>query len=715
MENSISELPRTHTSKWMPGIFILLLIISAILVYSNTFHNSFVYDDINFITKNDPHVHMTVFSWEKIKEAAFEGQPRHRYLPNISFAINYYFGKENTFGYHLINLAIHLLTGIFLFFFFWLTLGIYFKKNKLSQSEAKPALSVSFAVISFFAVLIWLVHPVQTNGVTYVCQRMASMVAMFYVLAMLFYVKGRLVLLDGKIKTAILFFAGCIISGSCAVASKENAGALPIFILLYEWFFFQDLKDFRSYRALPWIIIGPVVFTGIAIYFLGDDPFQRILNSYTRREFTLPQRVLTEFRVVVYYLSLIAFPFPGRLILDHDYPLSYSVVDPMPTIFCMGLLIGLAALAFYMAKKERLISFCIFWFLGNLMIESSVIGIEIVYEHRLYLPSMFVYLMITIIVFRFLKSRWAALGLLTTIAVLLSLCAHQRNTIWQSDISFWTDSVKKAPNKARPYQNLAYSYQIEKDFSQALVYYQKSINIKPHPVVFFNMGLAYSKEEYYCEAVDAYINALKSNYNTPQIHSNFAIAMSNMGEFQTAITHFKKAAAMNPNDTSAKRNMASLLNFLRKCKNPITCVRHRIQQQPDNAALHFKLGMLYEKQGDRQKAINAYRKILEMVGESDRKVSLLALNRLAVVYSVTGETDRAIEMLKKGIRLTPDNPLFYYQLAGVYAGKNNGEMAIEWLNKAVKKGFNNWEQIKSDKRFDRIRYTPYYRNLKKRF
>ena len=714
MDNSI--LPRTHNSKWISGLFILLLIISASFVYSNTFHNSFVYDDINFITKNDPHVHMTVFSWEKIKEAAFEGQPRHRYLPNISFAINYYFGKENTFGYHLFNLAIHLMTGIFLFFFFLLTLRIYFEKIKSPpRSEAGASISVSPAVISFFAVLIWLVHPVQTNGVTYVCQRMASMVAMFYVLAMLFYVKGRLVLLDGKTKTAVLFFTGCIITVFCAVASKENAGALPVFILLYEWFFFADLKDFRSYRALPWIIIGLVVFTGIAIYFLGDDPFQRILNSYSRREFTLPQRVLTEFRVVVYYLSLIALPFPGRLILDHDYPLSYSFFDPMPTIFCMGLLFGLAVLAFYLAKKERLISFCIFWFLGNLVIESSVIGIEIIYEHRLYLPSMFVYLMITIIVFRFFKSRWAPIGLLTAIAVVLSLLAHQRNTIWQSDISFWTDSVKKAPDKARPYQNLAYSYQMEKDFDHALVYYQKSIDIKPHPVVFFNMGLAYSKKRHYCEAVDAYINAMKLNYNTPQAHSNLAIAMANMGEFQTAIKHFKQAAAMNPDDTSAKRNLASLLNFLRRCKNQITCVRNRIQQQPDNAALYFKLGMLYEKQKNRQEAIKAYKKVLEMVGESARKVFLLSLNRLAVVYSVTGETDRAIEMLKKGIRLVPDNSYFYYQLAGVYAGSNDGEMAIEWLDKAVKKGFNNWDQIKSDKRFDRIRYTPYYRNLKKQF
>lgn len=713
-KKSIQILPDTHTPVWMSGVLILALLIAGILVYSNTFHSSFVFDDINFITKNDPHVHMTEFSWEGIKEAAFKGQPRRRYLPNISFAINYYFGQENTFGYHLVNLAIHLLTGTFLYLLFCATFSVNNRQDENYLYRADTALSVSPAVIAFFAVLIWLVHPVQTNAVTYICQRMASIVAMFYVMAMFFYVMGRLFWQDDRRKIAVIFSICCIFFGFCALASKENAGALPFFILLYEWFFFQNLKDFRSYKTLPWIIVGLVAFAGIAIYFLGDDPFGRILSGYKHRDFTLPQRVMTEWRVVVYYLGLIFLPFSWRLILDHDYPLSYSFVEPVTTFFSMGVIIGLAVLAFYMIKKERLLAFCILWFLGNLIIESSIFGIEIIYEHRLYLPSMFIYLMIMIVVFRVFNTKWAAAGVVT-LAVVLGVFAHQRNTIWESDITFWTDNAKKSPAKARPFQNLAYSYQINKQFDKALVYYQKSVEIKPHPVVFFNMGLAFSKEGYYCESVDAYSKALKLNYNTSQLHANFAVAMSNIGEFQTAIRHFKQSASMDPNDSTVRRNMASMQAYLRKCGNPLDCVRRRISQKPDNPALYFKLGMLYEKQANQQKAINAYEKVLEMVGESARKVSLLTLNRLSHVYSAKKEFDHAIDLLNKSIRLSPDNPHFYYQLAAVYALKNDGDKAIEWLDKAIKKGFNNWEQIKSDKRFDRIRYTPYYRNLKKRF
>jgi tetratricopeptide (TPR) repeat protein len=367
-----------------------------------------------------------------------------------------------------------------------------------------------------------------------------------------------------------------------------------------------------------------------------------------------------------------------------------------------------------MVKRQRLLSFCILWFLGNLVIESSIFGIEIIYEHRLYLPSMFIYLMIMIVIFRFFKTKWAAAGVVA-LAVVLGVFAHQRNTIWESDISFWTDNARKSPAKERPYQNLAYSYQINKQFDKALEYYQKSVEIKPHPVVFFNMGLAFSKEGFYCESVDAYTKALKLNYNTPQLHANLAIAMSNLGEFQTAVRHFEQSAKMNPNDPAVRRNLASLQAYLQKCGNPVDCIRRRIIQKPDNPALYFKLGMLYEKQANRQKSIDAYEKVLELTGESARKVSLLAINRLALMHSARGESGQAIELLAKSIQLSPDNPHFYYQLAAVYAVKRDNGKAVEWLDKAVRKGFNNWEQIKSDKRFDSIRYTPYYRSLKKRF
>ncbi len=704
----------THSPLWMTCVFILLLMAAGTLVYSNTFHASFVFDDINFITKNDPNVHMTEFSWGALKKAAIKGHPRHRYLPNISFAINYYFGAENPFGYHLVNIGIHLLTGIFLFFLFQATLGLCSRQDGDSFSGNRSIPSVSSEILSFFAVLIWLVHPVQTNAVTYICQRMASMVSMFYILSLLCYVLGRINFRKGKIKTAVFLFSGCILAGCCAVASKENAGPLPIFILFYEWFFFQDLKTFRSCRTLLWVLIGGIVFAVVTIHFLGVDPFQRIINSYSRREFTLPQRVMTEFRVVVYYLSLLFYPQPSRLILDHNYPLSTAFPDPFSTLTCLVLIIVIAGLAVYLAKKERLISFALLWFLGNLLIESSVIGIEIIYEHRMYLPTMFLYLMLTIMLFRMMRSKRAAMGILIVCVMFLSVWAHQRNRIWESDVTFWTDSVKKSPQKARPYQNLAYSLQIRKKFEDALVYYRKSLAIKPHPVVYFNMGLCLDGIGYYCDAVDAYGNALKMQYNTPQVYGNLAKALAHIGEFTAAISYFENASKKSFSDPTFKKNALVLKDFLKHCRTPEKCIRMSIAQKPDNPALQFKLGMIYEKQGKPDQAYGVYEKILSKIGKSDRKLYLLVLNRMAVLHAIKGEMAQSLQLLQKGIEVAPDNPYFYYEMAAFYAAAGEVKNSLVWLDMAIKKGFQNREKIRSDRRLDSIRNTQYFQNLIKR-
>jgi protein O-mannosyl-transferase len=613
---------------------ILLLIVAGTAVYSNTFQSPFVFDDINFITRNNPHVHMTVFSWSSIKEAALEGNPRHRYLPNISFAVNYFFGRENPFGYHLVNLAIHLLTGMILFFLFQATLFISSNEKDGRFSLTGVLRPAPYEWAAFFGAMLWLVHPVQTNAVTYMCQRMTSMAALFFVLSLLLYVNGRRAFRKERVRSSVMFFSGCLISGLCAVASKENAGALPIFILLYEWFFFQKLKRLRSMRLLVWVVIGSIVFIGIVVHFLGADPIARILSSYSRREFTLPDRVMTEFRVVVYYLSLLAFPHPRRLVLDHDYPISNSLMSPISTIFSMGAIIGLAALAVYAARKDRLASFAIVWFLGNLVIESSVIGIEIIYEHRMVLPTMFLYLVFSRMVFRVSgNKRRAGVAILTVLALILAIWTHQRNVIWQSEVSFWTDSIQKAPGKARPYQNLAYSLQVGGEYDRAIANYRKSLIIAPHPTAYANMGLCYESLGYYSDAVDAYARALKMKPDSPNVHADLAVALINIGEFEAARSHFEQAYRMNPSDPRPGMELQVLQEFLNQCREPEACLQASIRQKPDNAELHFKLGTIYESQGRSDEAMAVYETVRRMIGETDRKLYGRVVSRMESLRS----------------------------------------------------------------------------------
>ncbi len=693
---------------------VLALVVAGTIIYSNMFSAPFVFDDINFITKNDPHVHMTTLSWDGIREAAFEGQPRKRFLPNISFALNYCAGGENTFGYHLVNLMIHLFSGVLLFYFVRTTLSLPYSHSDayFHSASQKHNKDIGMAV-AFFAALLWLVHPLQTNAVTYICQRMASMAALFFILSMLLYARGRILQRAKKPKMAIACFTGMLFSSACAFATKENTGMLPVFFLLYEWFFFQDLRNIFNKRILMFVGAALVIFLIVVIYYMGDNPFHRILASYGKRDFTLPQRVLTEFRVVAYYISLIVYPRPERLNLDYAYPLSYSMANPMTTFWAMGAIAGLLVLAFYSARRHRLAAFCILWFLGNLVIESSVIGIEIIFEHRNYLPMMLLCLLPARAAFKWMRPVNAA-AVLAAVAVLAGTWTYQRNFVWETDVAFWSDIAQKSPRKARPYQNLAYSFQQKDRHAEAVRYYRKSLEFEPHPVAYFNLGLALAKIDHYAEAVDAMTAAVKMNYRTPGVYVNLAYALSNMGEFQAALEYFEQAQKLTPDDPNLGKNIRELKGFLNYCRTPLNCVIRRIDQQPQNAALYYKLGVMREQRKELALAGEAYETVLKKLPESDQKLYLLALNRLGVVCAAQGEIRRAADLFEQAVRLAPENPYFYYQAAVTYAGMQNEKEAVKWLDRAIEKGFSDFDAISGDKRWQFIRNTPYYQYLQDR-
>ena len=197
------------------------------LLYANSLNGDFVFDDIRNIQDN-PARQLTTLTLDDLKRVGFSAPNGRRFVANISFGLNYFFHQHDTFGYRLVNIFIHLFTGLFLYQLVKTTLRLITFQNHY-QNAGK---------IAFFTALIWLVHPLATQSVAYIVQRMNSLSALFYMLALLFYVRARLANQSFK---KWLFFLGCILAGSLAIGSKENAALLPVFILLYEWYFLQDL------------------------------------------------------------------------------------------------------------------------------------------------------------------------------------------------------------------------------------------------------------------------------------------------------------------------------------------------------------------------------------------------------------------------------------------------------------------------------------------
>lgn len=697
------------------SIWIAVLIVSAIAAYANTFHAPFLFDDFNTIVKNNPDIQIDEISFKELKEAATSTLGKKRPLATLSLAVNYYFSGTDTTGYHLFNTAIHALTGIFLFLLFYLTLTLPAMKTNNDEAGTPSFIAGQGpAWIAFLAALLWLLHPLQTNAVTYIVQRMSSMAAMFYVLSLLCYAKGRLLMRDKKTKSALPFLGLCILAGLCAIASKEIAATLPFFILLYEWYFLQDLRAIRKTYLLAGIAAAILIFGGIAYLYVGGNPMRHIMAGYRQWDFTLPQRVMTEFRVIAFYLGLILFPHPSRLTLDYDYPLSHSLTQPPTTFICMLMIAVLFLFAVFTARKHRLLSFALLWFLGNLAIESSVIGIEIIYEHRLYLPSMMLFPAVVQMAWYRFKPKWLVNTAIILIAVCLASWTYQRNQVWSSDVRFWQDAALKAPQDARPLQNLAYSFQQRGEHKKAVHYYQKSLEISKKPAAVYNMGLSQSKLGHHLEAITAFQKAIELNYDASFVYMGLAYELAMIGEFQAAVENYKKALEKDPDNQEAKRHFQELIRFLRQCRTPEACVRALCRQDPENPAIWFKLGFLHEGRRNIKEAITNYEKVLSMMPESDRQLYMLTLNHLATCYLMAGKLDKSISLFAKGARLAPNDYRFTYQLAALHAYKGDTQEALKWLEKAVDSGFSDLARLESDTRFRPLRKMPSFQQLKDR-
>ena len=654
-----------------PALTALLLFFMAVigfLSYSNTFQSPFVLDDGIFVL-NNPASRITQLTPETLFRAAIDGRPARRLIPNASFALNYYFGRYAPAGYHLLNIVIHLLAAVFLYFFTKHTITVSGPYRHPLPAKQKPyTLSTAPEFIAFFAALIWMVHPVQTQAVTYICQRMTSLVALFYILSLLLYVKGRMAMQAGNTGWVkiIVYFAGCLAAGICAVASKQNAGTLPLIILVYEWFFFQDLKLFHSKKSLLLMAAVAVIFAVIAISYLGDAPIKRILAGYAHRDFTPSQRVMTEWRVILYYVSLLFWPAPSRLNLDHDYPLSFSLVTPETTLLSLTAIAGLIFMALAVIRKDRLLSFIIIWFLGTLAIESSIIGIEIIFEHRNYLPSMLVAVGVVVMIFRLFRDKRIAYGLLCLLAVSCAFWTYQRNTVWETNLSILKDCVKKSPRKIRPRQNLATDLLLQghtslaadlfhsilkidptyinaynnlgnlmvrqNDIRAAFDYYIAALKVTPESnkyhikdlsSVHFNLGSILFYRRMFEEAEFHFLEGLQLDPENDEMHSRLGQVLLELKKIKMAEKHFNRAVRLNPDNLSAKKFLDQIKKMVRR-NAPDSQNTDKIPKILNkNDILYFKLACLYKQQKNYSRAIKAFQKSLNIHPENALAASLL--------------------------------------------------------------------------------------------
>jgi tetratricopeptide (TPR) repeat protein len=566
----------------------ILLFILIGLIYSNTLDSAWILDDYYNIT-NNPKVHISHLNIDSIRQALDAAPVKgnlSRPLSYLSFGLNWYWGKDDVTGYHVVNIGIHMLTAYFLF----LTVLFLFKTPNMAGWDPRRVYFVAL-----LSAVLWAVHPIQIQAVTYIVQRMTSMATLFYIVGILYYLKARLA--DAN-ATRRLYFGLTGLFLLLGMGSKNNAILLPASLLLLEFIFFRDLTRKSDQKQAATVLLVAVSLVAVAgvLLFVDGHP-SRLFAGYEGRPFSMVERVLTQPRVVMFYLSQIVYPVSDRFSIAHDFSYSTTLFSPwttLPAIFGIVLIIGMAL---WRIKKNPTFAFAVLFFFGNHVIESSIIPLEMVFEHRNYLPSLFLFVPLSIGIRKTLdhyyttqKTMFAFLTLSVCAIVMgLGTITYVRNWDWRSVKSLWEDAMQKAPLSARPPQNLAWGYfaptgQIDK----AIDLYLNALTLQSNHngFKFFSYnnlaGIYYSRLHDYEKAVDYAQSALETGVVNDKINLLLCQSLIKLGRYGQAETILSRLLQQNPYN-QGYLYLSGILLIKRNAYDPaLQHFRTCLQADPEN-------------------------------------------------------------------------------------------------------------------------------------
>ncbi len=634
---SRKQVNESRVQKYYKFIGAAIIVILGIIIYSNSFNCAFHYDDGLHIVNNAKIRNIgDVNAWWNYSQ---------RPISMFSFVLNYHFNKLDVWGYHLVNLLIHLITTGLVWWFAFLI----FSSPALKEH---PVVKNKF-LLSFFISLLFLAHPLATQSVTYIMQRQNAMAAMFYFLSIILYMKGRMS--DKEIWKKYLLFAGSLIFMILGVFSKENAFTIPLSIILVEFFFLRTRKisiNFKDYR----VILAIVFLIGLAVLVLSRFSFDmfdiRKPSDIEGRNYTITplNYLFTEFWVILKYIQLLIFPINQSL--DHDIRISNNFFE-LRTIISFLVLLGLVVWAVFLFKKHRIFSFGIIWFLLTLSIESSIIPLDdFIYEHRTYLPSFGFFLIISIVIYNLLwqKNKNIAISIFVLLVIISSIASHQRNNVWKDDITLWSDVVLKSPGKARPLINRGLAYANLGQLDKALADLSKAADIAPSAYIFWNRGIIYSSIQQWDKAIADYSSLVKIDTGNTDAYFNRAVAYDNSGDHDKAYDDYSKVIKQKPSYLGAFNNRGVINDNRGQLDKAIDDYTHAIWIDSNYSPAYENRANVYKEKGQPFAAIIDYTRAID---KSSQKSARTYFNR-GMVYRSLGWWDKALDDFSTASEIDPN-------------------------------------------------------------
>lgn len=589
---TIPRLPqRRHTT-----LAAALCALAAAAVYSNTFTASFQLDDYLYVIDYS-RTHALSDFW-----------PPHgtRYLTYLTFYLNYSAGGLETWGYHAVNLLIHAANGLLVYL-----LAVSVMASPRLSGSALPAFPVAL-----LASLIFVVHPVQTEAVTYISQRFASLATLLYLLAAVSYLRYRLA---GRAGARAAFFAVALAATWASQVTKEISFTLPFVLVCLEAAFFTGPFLARLARlvpfllamaVIPWVLFGP----GSAGPGVGGDVISLQLRDLA--EISRHDYLVTQFRVMVTYLRLLVLPVGQTL--EYDYPMYASLFVPgvlASFVFILFLFFGAVYLFLRFLKGASpffaMISAGTLWFFTTISVESSIVPIkDLIFEHRLYLPMAGASVAVSSALFfaagRLFPASGASKALIAAclvIVVPLGAAAWARNGVWKNEVTLYEDAVEKSPAKERARYNLAWAYHRGGQPDKAVEQYLESIRLNPgKDKAHYNLALIYRDMNEVGKAEQHFMEALRLSPGNPAGHYNLAMLYHINGNAGRAVEHYRRAIELKPDYEDAHYNLAMALMERGDFEGALSHLVSAVRINPGSADSLYHLGRAYAKTGDRRRA-----------------------------------------------------------------------------------------------------------------
>jgi len=573
-------LPGPFAGKWLWVAQAAVLIALTLIVYLPSFKVPFHFDDLESII-NDRYIRMTELNAHTMFEAAFQDFKQNRPLSNLSFALNFYFNLMNPFGYHLVNFLILVFTALGV----WLFLKKLFSRLKFDPRRAGLA--------AWLAALVWVVHPVNVQAVTYIVQRHASLAGGFSIWSIYFYHLAR-----ERKNLRPLFYVLCALFCILAMLSKESAALLPAIIFIYGLYFFDGLSQGWLKRNWKWILGLSIFYLLAALMVLRPGMLQKLSLDFKSTWFTPWQKFLTGPRTMVWYFFLTLFPIPQSLSVVHDYPVSKSLFHPWTTAASSLVVCAMIVAAIYKARRWKIFSFCAAWFFGNLLIESMPLPIDLVNEHRLYLASLAIIVPVAAWpVFKAKNVRLAAF-LILMVAAFFGFFSYSRNIVWLSRVSLWRDAVMKAPDNNRPWHNYCSFLIKEEDVKRAgfACKYALILNEK-QAETHSNMGSYYFKIQMNDQAEKEYLRAIEIDPKFPPAYFNLGLVKASQKDIIKAEEYFDKSMELGSNDAQVYLNLGNVYDRLGKPEKSYQAYVMALQARPEWSEARFKVASILAGKG----------------------------------------------------------------------------------------------------------------------